>query len=644
MTATSGGRPRVDVGVVTYDTADLTVGALRRLLDDDQGCSLRVLVQDNASTDGTPAALAAKVPEAEVEVSSSNVGFARAVNRLLARSDAPWFLALNSDAWPEPGAIARLVATAEAHPRAGAVAPLLLRPDGTVEHSTHPFPSLSVAALDAVGGRRFLPRRLLERRLLEGGWRHDRPRPVDWAVGAALLLRRQAVDEVGGFDEQFFMYVEDLAWCWKARRGGWEVRFEPAAVVRHVGNASGERRFGERRMALEEANLRRWLRQERGAAYAGAYRGLQVVATTRAMLGARRQGRPQEAAAWRHRLAVLTGLVPEPGPVPIDPRPLGDVGDGPAVCVVVPTHNRAERLPRLLGALEGQTLGAERIEVVVVDDGSTPAAAAAIDRAAAASSLAVTVLHQPRRGPAAARNAGWRRANAPVVAFTDDDCVPRPNWLSEGLAVLDGRPRVVVGRTCAPPDQEPLAGRPFARAMVVDDARYAETCNVFYRTVDLDAVGGFDERFRRPSGEDTDLLLRATAAGAEAVFAVRAVVEHDVRPGGLAATVREAARWADLPLVVRGRLDARRRLAHRWLFWKPTHPPALLALTGLAVAPWWRPALVATVPWVVARLWRTPVCDDPVARVVTLPGALCVDLTEVGTMVRGSLRHRTVLL
>lgn len=686
---TAAPRVTVDVGVVTWNTAELTARALRHLLDSDQGCDVRVLVHDNASADGTPAVLARRVPEAQVEVSSENLGFARAVNRLLARSDAPWFVALNSDAWPEPGALGRLVAAAVAHPDAAAVAPLLLRPDGSVEHSTHPFPSLTVAALDAVGGRAWLPRRVLDHLALEGAWMHDRPRRVDWAVGAALLLRRDALESVGGFDDRFFMYVEDLAWCWAAAQQGWSVWFEPSAVVRHVGNASGQRRFGDRRAALEEANLSTWMRGARGPVVTGVHRALQVAAAGRAAVVAQRAGRPADGAVWRQRVRVLLGLVPVPSPVQLDPRcapspasptsstVLADAaapsagidasaargvpseaseallavpgasvavaGAPPVVSVVVPTYARADRVARLLAALDGQRVEWP-FEVVVVDDGSPSEHAHAIDRAAAACSAPVTVVHQARRGPAAARNVGWRRATAPVVAFTDDDCVPDPDWLARGVAALAGRPRVVVGRTYPPADQRTWADRPFARVMEVGDARFAETCNVFYRRADLAAVGGFDERFRRPSGEDTDLLLRTVAAGAEPVFAADVAVAHDVRPGGLRPALAEATRWTDLPLVVRGRWDARQRLAHRRVFWKPTHPPALLAAAGLVLAVRWRPAAVAAVPWVVHRLRSAPVCADPVRRVLWLPGALAVDLVEVATMVRGSVRHRTVLL
>jgi len=231
-----------------------------------------------------------------------------------------------------------------------------------------------------------------------------------------------------------------------------------------------------------------------------------------------------------------------------------------------------------------------------------------------------------------------------VVAFTDDDCTPEPKWLEAGLAALDGRARVVVGRTRPPVDQLPLASRPFARMMDVADARLFETCNAIYRRRDLDAVGGFDERFRRPSGEDTHLGLRVAELGVEPVFAEQAVVLHDVRPGGIRAALSETTRWADLPLVIKGRAYARRDRAYKVVFWKRSHPPALLALVGLLLAARWRAALVLLVPWLHYRLRRDPVCPDLSGRLVHLPSALALDLTEVAVMARGSVRHRTLLL
>src|SRR3954447_8146568 len=200
--------------MVTWNSRDVTVDALERFLTSDQGCDVRLLVRDNGSTDGTPEAIRERFPGVELEAGSENLGFAGGMNRLIARSDAPWFFPLNSDAWPEDQCLATLLRAAAEHPRAAAVAPLLLQPDGTLEHSTHPFPSPRVTLLVTFGNSAWARRRGHDF-FLEGAWMHDRPRPVDWAVGAALLMRREALDEVGPFDERFFMYAEDLEWCWR---------------------------------------------------------------------------------------------------------------------------------------------------------------------------------------------------------------------------------------------------------------------------------------------------------------------------------------------------------------------------------------------------------------------------------------------
>ena len=295
--------PVVHVGVVTWNTAELTVDALRRLLDSDQGCTLRLLVRDNASTDGTAALLKERVPEAEIEAGTENLGFAAGMNRLLARSSAPWFLLLNSDAWPEPGAIRRLVDAAEQHPRAAAVAPRLERPDGTLEHSTLPFPSIRVAATMAFTRGRISDARA-EEMMLEGAWHHDRPRRVDWAVGAALLLRRAALDEIGQLDERFFMYVEDVEWCWRAKQRGWEIWFEPAAIVRHVGNASGERRFGATRTKTYMRNTYAFYRREHGALSTLAYRSLNIAGCGWRYVAARLKGDGDLARYWKMNVAA----------------------------------------------------------------------------------------------------------------------------------------------------------------------------------------------------------------------------------------------------------------------------------------------------------------------------------------------------
>jgi N-acetylglucosaminyl-diphospho-decaprenol L-rhamnosyltransferase len=311
-------RPVVDVGVVTWNTRDLTVASLRRLLDGEQGCELRLLVRDNGSTDGTPEAVRLLVPEASVDAGTENLGFAGGVNTLLRRSDAPWFFALNSDAWPEPGSIARLVEVAKRRPRAAVVVPRLERPDGVLEHSTHPFPSPAVAAMTMIDHRRLggIGRRML----LEESWMHDEARSVDWAVGAAMLMRRSAITSVGLFDERFFMYVEDLDWCWRARQAGWEVWFEPSALVRHVGNASGEKNYKEGRSAAYLRNTYRWYRRHHGRTSTVVFRGFNALAAVRLALLARLRHQPELEWYWREVIKIHLSPVAGPdGPPASDP-------------------------------------------------------------------------------------------------------------------------------------------------------------------------------------------------------------------------------------------------------------------------------------------------------------------------------------
>jgi GT2 family glycosyltransferase len=296
----------VDVGVVTWNSRDVTLAALARVLDAAGDCDVRLLVRDNGSLDGTADAVVRSFPEAVVDAGHENLGFGAGMNLLIARSDAPWFFALNSDAWPEKGCMADLIRAADEHRGAAAIAPRLLRPDGTLEHSTYPFPSLRVALMTASGAQRWLPRRAREMSL-EGSWAHDAGRPVDWAVGAALLMRREALDDIGGFDERFFMYVEDLEWCWRAHKRGWDVYFEPAAVVRHLGNVSGAARYGDRRTAVYMANTYRFYRDEHGPVATTLYRALNVAGAVRSYAVAVATRDPERARHWRHAVPAYLG-------------------------------------------------------------------------------------------------------------------------------------------------------------------------------------------------------------------------------------------------------------------------------------------------------------------------------------------------
>jgi GT2 family glycosyltransferase len=252
-----------------------------------------------------------------------------------------------------------------------------------------------------------------------------------------------------------------------------------------------------------------------------------------------------------------------------------------------------------------------------------------------------TLRLDPGRGPAAARNAGWREARAPVVAFTDDDCVATPGWLEAALEALDGsEARVVQGRTDPMPQELDREG-PFSRTLRVRSlGPFYQTCNVIYPRSLLERVGGFDEEtFTVPGGEDCDLAWRCFAAGAEPHFADAARVQHAVHELGPVGKLRVAWRWSETMRLYARHPGMRQTLIYR-VFWKKSH--YLLV----------RAALAAVLPrrWRVLRAWclapLVPVYveraqNEGHGRLWSGPWFFVHDVVELVAAVRGGLRYRT---
>jgi GT2 family glycosyltransferase len=226
----------------------------------------------------------------------------------------------------------------------------------------------------------------------------------------------------------------------------------------------------------------------------------------------------------------------------------------PAITVVVPTYNRAASLARLLDALADCHIPPGGVEVIVVDDGSTDGTADVVRR----SRVGARYVRQANRGPAAARNAGWRLAPSPVVAFTDDDTVPDRRWLVDLVDELRARPGLAaVGGAIRPMRRGLLADFVQRERLVghgVEDGgevRFLVTANAAWRVDALRAVGGFDERFPTAAGEDVDLSYRVIAHGRRLGTTDRAAVLHDHRT-----TVRGLFRTYHRHGLVRPRLAA----------------------------------------------------------------------------------------
>lgn len=313
----------------------------------------------------------------------------------------------------------------------------------------------------------------------------------------------------------------------------------------------------------------------------------------------------------------------------------------PRVAVVVPTYRRAERVGRLVAALERQSLPVDAFEVVVVDDCSDDDTAGALADLTARTRLRLRVLRTPRNaGPAVARNLGWRASTAPLVAFTDDDCVPQPGWLAAGVAVLehDGSIGIVQGRTELPPGRRPDEAPWLVYREIYRPTAYFEGCNLFLRRDALEATGGFDEGIGW-FGEETAMGWRALELGWCRAFADAAVVVHDVEDRGLRWFVEQGRLEANLVEIARRHPAIRGALWRRWAV-RPTSVAILAAVVGLALAPWRRVALVLALPYL--RL-RGPGLLQPGGWRTTAEKA-AVDAVIATTMVRASLRHRTVLL
>jgi len=230
------------------------------------------IVVDHGSTDGTLELVRGKFPHARL-IEQGNLGFGAGYNRGMQAASGRYYLLINSDAWLLEDAAQGLVAFSDEHPRAAIVGPRLLNLDGTLQRSVRGFPTKWRLATEYLFLRKLAPRSQALNAFYAGGFEHDRVREAEFVMAACLLVRAEAVAEVGLFDESFFMFSEETDWCYRFVQAGWEVLFYPGAEVVHVGGASwkkdfdpmfreqvrGHLRFLAKHRGLEEAERTRWL-------------------------------------------------------------------------------------------------------------------------------------------------------------------------------------------------------------------------------------------------------------------------------------------------------------------------------------------------------------------------------------------------
>lgn len=270
--------------IVSYNSADYLPDCLRSLrsegVDD-------VVVVDNASSDGSVEVARAGDPAVSVVETGANLGFGSAANRGVATTAGEYVLILNPDTVVEPGTAKALSEALDRDSGLAVVGPRMEKLDGTLYPSVRRFPELTVAFGHAFLGLVW-PTNPATRRYRMLDWDHDRPAAdVDWVGGACMLVRRSAFDLIGGFDEAYFMYVEDVDLCWRLGQAGWRIGYEPAARVVHALGGSS-RRVPYRMIAEHHRSLYRFVSKSS----AGARRGMLPVVA--AGLGV------QTVAAWAH--------------------------------------------------------------------------------------------------------------------------------------------------------------------------------------------------------------------------------------------------------------------------------------------------------------------------------------------------------
>lgn len=225
--------PDLSIVIVNYGSGRLAKACVDSIRRDPPQCAYEVIVVDNNSPDDSQELLATEVPDTIFLPQTENLGYARGVNVGIRRTRGNFVLILNPDIIVLRGAIDTLLDFARAHPRAAVVAGRLVNPNGSTQDSFARF---------------YTPFTILARRtplgLVPPGTRHlawvqmrqygrETPRPVDWVLGACMLVRSDALENVGLMDERFFMYFEDMDWCRRFWHAGWEVWYEPAARFSH---------------------------------------------------------------------------------------------------------------------------------------------------------------------------------------------------------------------------------------------------------------------------------------------------------------------------------------------------------------------------------------------------------------------------
>ncbi len=249
--------------LVSWNVADLLAACLDSVYASLGALRVEVIVVDSGSSDQTVALLQSRFPQVTLLAQGENVGFTRGNNLGLARASGRHLLLLNPDTEVIGDALARMVAYLDANPAVGIVGPYTHNSDGSYQSTRRRFPTLATAFFESTWLQGYAPKSLLDRFYVSDA-PPDQTLDVDWVQGSALMARREVYTQIGGLDEGYVMYSEELDWCKRAKLAGWRVVYFADAEITHHGGKSSDQVVARRHILFQQSKLR-YFRKYHGA-------------------------------------------------------------------------------------------------------------------------------------------------------------------------------------------------------------------------------------------------------------------------------------------------------------------------------------------------------------------------------------------
>ncbi|HEU4329731.1 MAG TPA: glycosyltransferase family 2 protein [Lapillicoccus sp.] len=300
--------------IVSWNAKAFLRQCIDSIVADSSGLEIEVVVIDNASSDGSPEMVQDEYPWVMLVRNDANVGFARANNQGIALSSGTYLCLVNSDVIVHPGCLTAMKEFLDRNPEIGLAGPRVLNADGSLQRSCRQAPTLRSVVFRALALDTLFRRSPVFGAHFMTHWDHDDVRAVDILSGCCWFARRSAVADIGGLNEAFFMYGEDMEWSLRFRRGGWSVMFNPAATITHYGGASSSRQPTRFYVEMQRADLQYWRMHHGPASFAAYYGAVVLQHSTRAaghslMWLVRPSGRERSATKVRGSVTCLARLL-----------------------------------------------------------------------------------------------------------------------------------------------------------------------------------------------------------------------------------------------------------------------------------------------------------------------------------------------